>query len=68
MLNVDNSVLIKLFNCFIEPLLENASAVYSAHFISLKDLIENVQRKFTKKLYGMNEMSYFHKLECYCVT
>ena len=31
------------------PVLEYASVVFSPHHISLIDLIENVQRKFTKK-------------------
>ena len=61
--NVDNSVLIKLFQCFIRSLLEYASVVYSPHHIGLIDLIENVQRRFTKRLYSMNDTSYFHRLE-----
>ena len=48
--NVDNSVLIKLFKCFIGPLLEYASVVNSLHHIGLIDLIENVQSRFTKKI------------------
>ena len=47
--NVDNSVLNKLFTCFIRPLLEYASVVYSIHHISLIDVIENVQSRFTKR-------------------
>ena len=48
--NIDNSVLIKLLKCLIGPLLKYASVVYSHHHIGLIDLIENVQRRFTKKL------------------
>jgi hypothetical protein len=48
--NVNNFVLIRLFKCFVRPLLEYASVVYSPHHVGLIDLIENVQRKFTKKV------------------
>ena len=61
--NVDNSVLIKLFNCFIRPLLEFSSVVNSLHHIGLKDFIDNVQRRFTKRLFGMNDISYSHRLK-----
>ena len=56
--NVDNSVLIKLFKCFMRPLTEYASVVYSPHHIGLIDLIENIQRRFTIRFYSMNDMSF----------
>ena len=61
--NVDNSVLIKLFKCFIRSLLDFASIVYSPHHIGLIDVIEIVHSRFTKRLYGMNDISYSHSLE-----
>ena len=61
--NVDNSVLIKLFNCFIRPFLKYASVVNSLHHIELKDFIDNVQRRFTKRLFGINDISYSHRLK-----
>ena len=60
---MENSVLIELFKCLIRPLLEYASVVYSPHHIGLIDSIENVLSRFTKRLYGMNDISYSHKLE-----
>ena len=59
--NVENSI--KLFKCFIRPLLENASVVYSPHHIGIIDVIKNVQRRFTKRLYGKNGISYSRRLE-----
>ena len=61
--NVNNSVLIKLFKCLIRPLFEYASVVCLPYHIGLIDVIENVQRRFTKRLYGMNDVSYFHRSE-----
>ena len=61
--NVDNSVLIKFFKCFIRPLLEYASVVYSPHHIGLIDVIENVQRRFTKRLCDMNDISFSNRLK-----
>ena len=55
MTEVDNSVVIRIFKYFMRPLFEYASVVYSPHHIGLIDLIENVQRRFTKILYGMND-------------
>ena len=61
--NVDNNMLIKLYKCFVRPVLENASVVFSPHHISLIDLIENVQRRFTKRLYGMHNICYVDRLK-----
>ena len=44
-------------------MLEHALVVYSPYHIGLMDVSENVQRRFTKRLYGMNDISYFHRLE-----
>ena len=40
-----------------------ASVVFSPHHIDLIDLIENVQRRFTKRLYGMHNIYYVDKLK-----
>ena len=61
--NVDNNILIKLYKCFVRPVLEYASVVFSPHHISSIDLIENVQRRFTKRLYGMQHICYVDTLE-----
>ena len=56
-------MLIKLYKCFVRPVLEYASVVFSPHHISLIDLIENVQRRFTKRLYGMHDICYVDRLK-----
>ena len=43
-------------------MLEYANVVFSPHHISLIDLIENVQRRFTKRLYGMHNICYVDRL------
>ena len=48
---------------FVRPVLEYVSAVFSPHHISLIDLIENVQRRFTKRLYDMHNIFYGDRLK-----
>ena len=61
--NLDNNILIKLYKCFVRPVLEYASIAFSPHHISLIDLIENLQRRFTKRLYGMHNICYVDRLK-----
>ena len=61
--NVDNNILIKLYKCFVRPVLEYASVVFSLHHVSLIDLIKNVQRRITKSLYGIHNIYYVDKLK-----
>ena len=61
--NVDNNMLIKLYKCFVRPVSEYASVVFSPHQISFIDLTENVQRRFTKRLYGMHNICYVDRLK-----
>ena len=51
-------MLIKLYKCFVRPVLAYASVVFSPHHICLIDLIENEQHRFTKRLYGMHNICY----------
>lgn len=53
-----NEVLIKLFSTYVRPSLEYAAAVWSPHFIKDLKQIESVQRRFTKKLHGLRNLSY----------
>ena len=43
-------------------MLKYARVVVLPHHISLIDLIENVQRKFPKRLYGMHNIRYVDRL------
>ena len=50
--HVNIFTLIDLFKCYVRPILEYVSVIWSPHHIYLIDLIENVQRNFTKRLPG----------------
>ena len=52
-----------MYKCFVRPVLEYAKVVFSPHHISLIDLIENVQRRFTKSLYNMHNICYVDRLK-----
>ena len=61
--NVDNNMLIKLYKCFVRPVLEYVSVVFSPHHISLIDLIKNERCRFTKRLYSMHNICYVDRLK-----
>jgi ribonuclease P/MRP protein subunit RPP40 len=50
-LSRDVSCLLHAFTTFVRPILEYATPVWSPHFKCDVDLIENVQRAFTRKLF-----------------
>ena len=49
MYNLDNSLLVNLYKTYARPYLEYNSAVFSPHYIELIDVMERVQRRFTKR-------------------
>ena len=64
--DVDVCTLVDLFKCYVRPLLDYACVIYSPHHIYLIDFIENVQRRFTKRLFGLYNYSYCDRLKlCY---
>ena len=48
----DMLVLVNVYKCYARPLLEYCSVIFSPHYVYLINLIENVQKRFTKKLPG----------------
>jgi len=54
--------MVHAFTVYVRPLLEYASYVWSPHL--LKDIrqIESVQKCFTKRLVGMSDLDYSHRL------
>src|SRR6266536_63355 len=58
----DHSVLVKAFNVYVRPALEVASTVLSPCYKGLINLIEGVQRRFTKCLFGLFDFSYQDRL------
>ena len=59
----DPDILMKAFNIYVRPLVEYASPVWSPHYNYQIDKIEAVQRRFTKRLYGYNELDYSTRLK-----
>jgi len=57
-LSLDVQTLKRAFTVHVSLLLEYGSCVWSPHFKSEIDRIESVQRRFTKRLRFLNNMSY----------
>ena len=55
--------LIQMFNTFVRSKLEYASTVWNPHLLKDIDLIEKVQRKFSKRLPGCHDLSYPARLK-----
>jgi len=58
----DIPTLVWAFKVYVRPILEYASPVWSPHLIKDIDLIESVQRRFTKLLPGMYHKPYQERL------
>ncbi len=52
----------QMFNTFVGPKLEYASQIWNPHYANLVNRVEKVQRKFTKRLPGLRELSYNQRL------
>jgi len=59
----DRRFLIRMFCTFVRPKLEYASTVWNPSTKKEINLIERVQRKFTKRLHGMFDKTYKNRLE-----
>ena len=55
-------VMVPLFKSLVRPILEYANAVWSPHLRKHVDAIEDIQRKFTKHIIGMKDLSYEQRL------
>ena len=56
-------IMISLFVSHIHPLLDFASPVWNIGYLGDLHLLESVQRRWTKNIDGMTELSYAHRLE-----
>ena len=54
----DPAIHVKAFITYVRPLLEYCTPVWSSHTVGLIRKIESVQKKFTKKLYGLAKLDY----------
>ena len=57
------SVPTPLFKGLVRPILEYGNAVWSPHKRKHIDLLEGVQRSFTKIIFGMRDLDYTQRLE-----
>ena len=55
--------MVRAFIVYVRPLLEFASCVWSPHLLKDINRIESVQRRFTKRLPGMADISYSERLD-----
>ena len=54
--------LVRAYIAYVRPLLEYATQVWSPHHVSLINLLETVQRGFTKRIPGFWNLSYTERL------
>ena len=59
----DSNILVPLFKTLVRPILEYGNSVWSNGLKKYKDMIENVQRKFTKHIKGMRDTPYEDRLK-----
>ena len=59
----NTDLLVHAFNTYVRPLLEYNSVVWSPYLKSDIELIQKVQRRFTKRLKGFSELSYDDRLK-----
>jgi hypothetical protein len=56
-LNNIPEVLVEAFCTYVHPILEHCTPVWSPHHKKLADKIEKVQRRFTKRIHGLSNLS-----------
>jgi hypothetical protein len=61
-LSRDCASLLKAYITYVRPLVEYSSSVWSPHHVIGIDQVESVQRRFTKRLPGMDNLSYTERL------
>ena len=54
--------MLKLYKTYVLPLLEYASPVWSPQYIGLINKLERVQKFFTKRIYGFENIPYAERL------
>ena len=59
---LNKNIIISLYKVYVRSLLVYASKIYSPYCMHLIDLLENVQRNFTKRLPGLYNLNYIDSL------
>jgi ribonucleases P/MRP protein subunit RPP40 len=60
--NKSPQIMIRLYKCLVRPHLEYGMSIWSPWYKKDRDLIERVQRRFTKMIHGMHDMEYTDRL------
>ena len=55
--------MVPLFKSLVRPILEYGNAVWAPYKVKDKNLVESVQRHFTKVIIGMKDLDYPQRLE-----
>ena len=58
----DSNILVPLFKTLVRPILEYGNSVWSNGLKKYRNMIENVQRKFTKHIKGLRDTPYEDRL------
>ena len=61
-INKHKCIMIPLFKALVRPILEYANVVWCPALKTNIDKIEGVQRRFTKKIKGLNKLNYVERL------
>ena len=61
--NLQCNAIVNLYKCYVSPTLAYNSVIFSSHYMSLIDALENVQRYFTKHLPGLYNFDYVERLK-----
>ena len=61
--HMDQNIFCHIFNGFVRPQLEYAASIWSPQLVKKKETIENVQRRATKLLSCLSELSYPERLK-----
>ena len=62
-INKTPDIMVPLFKAMIRPILEYGNSVWVPYFKKDSKRIEDIQRHFTKRIYGMAKKSYSERLE-----
>jgi len=61
--NKDPVIMVRLYKALVRPHLEYCVSAWSPHYSKDKELLEKVQRRFTRMIKGMDQLSYMARLE-----
>ena len=58
----NQTFMVKMFTSRVRPILEYNCELWSPHHLQDIDRIESVQRSFTRRIYGLEDLSYWDRL------